>query len=156
MVTHLAESRTVSVPPDVAFVATMPMPLERIFVARSGPLPPVKEIREQPPTWDTVGQSRVIVLTDGGTMRETLTVVDRPRSFGYDIADFTGPFKLLVDSLAGRWSFEPDGDGCRITWSWTVHPRGLQGRLAMPVIGRFWHGYARKALGHLELNLVRS
>lgn len=34
MVTHLAESRTVPVPPDVAFAATMPMPLERIFVAR--------------------------------------------------------------------------------------------------------------------------
>jgi hypothetical protein len=34
MVTHLAESRIVPVPPDIAFTATMPMPLERIFVAR--------------------------------------------------------------------------------------------------------------------------
>ncbi len=156
MVTHLAESRTVPVPPDVAFAKTMPMPLEQIFVARGGPLPPVAETREQPATWDTVGQSRLIVLADGGTMRETLTTVDRPRSFGYDIAELTGPFKLLVDSLAGLWAFEPDGEGCRITWNWTVHPRGLQGRLAMPVIGRFWHGYARKALAQLGTNLVRS
>lgn len=96
------------------------------------------------------------MLADCSTMRETLTTVDLPRSFGCDIADFTGPFTLLVDSLAGLWAFEPVGEGCRITWSWTVHPRGLQGRLATPVIGRFWHGYAGKALAQLETNLVRS
>ncbi len=156
MPVHLSESRTVPGTPEDAFAQTMPMPLAELFTSRSGPIPPVREVREQPATWDAVGQSRLIVLSDGGTMRETLTTVDPPRSFGYDIADFTGPFKFLVDSLAGRWAFEPDGDGCRVTWSWTVHPRGLQGRLAMPIIGRFWHGYARTALARLESNLART
>lgn len=156
MVTHLSESRTVPVAPEDAFARTMPMPLPELFTRRSGPIPPIRETREQPAIWDTVGQSRLIVLADGGTMRETLTSVDRPRSFGYDLTDLTGPFKLLVSSASGLWAFEPDGTGCRVTWSWTIHPRGPIGRLAMPVFGRFWHGYARAALAQLETNLTRA
>jgi len=134
----------------------MPMPLDQLFTSRSGPIPPIRETREQPATWDTVGQSRSIVLADGGTMREMLTTVDAPRSFGYDITDVTGAFKLLVSSAAGLWAFEPDGSGCRITWSWTVHPRRPIGPLAMPVFARFWHPYVRKALAQLEANLTRT
>jgi len=156
MVVHLSESRTVPAAPEEAFARTMPMPLDQLFTSRSGPIPPIKETQEQPATWDTVGQSRLIVLTDGGTMRETLTTVDRPRSFGYDITDLTGAFKLLVGSGSGLWAFEPDGTGCRVTWSWTIHPRGPMGPLAMPAFGRFWHGYARKALAQLDINLTRT
>ena len=156
MAVHLSESRTLPVALDDAFARTMPAPLEQVFTSRSGPLPPVKEVRDQPATWDTVGQARTIVLADGGTMRETLTTVDRPHSFGYDLTDVTGAFKAIVTTASGSWAFEPVGTGCRVTWSWTLHPRGLVGRLAMPVLGRFWHGYARKALAELETNLTRS
>ena len=156
MAVHLSESRTVPVPPAVAFARMMPMPLDQLFTSRSGPIPPIRETREQPATWDTVGQSRLIVLADGGTMRETLTTVDHPHAFGYDITDLTGAFRLLVASASGRWAFEPDGTGCRVTWSWTIHPRGPIGPLAMPVFGRFWHGYARKALTRLDSQLART
>ena len=156
MAVQLSESRTVPVPPDDAFAATLPKPLAQLFSSRSGPIPPIRETREQPATWDTVGQSRLIVLADGGTMRETLTTVDRPGCFGYDITDLTGAFALLVGSASGRWTFEPDASGCRVTWSWTIHPRRPIGPLAMPVFGRFWHGYARKALAQLETNLTRT
>lgn len=125
MAIHLSESRTVPLPAEDAFARTMPMPLDQLFTRRSGPIPPIKDVREQPATWDTVGQSRTIVLADGGTMRETLRTVDTPHSFGYDLTDLTGPFKLLVGSASGRWAFEPDGPGCAITWSWTIHPRGV-------------------------------
>ncbi|MGZ5400735.1 MAG: hypothetical protein ACXWDM_12065 [Nocardioides sp.] len=64
----------------------MPMPLDQLSLRRSGPIPPIRETLEQSATWDTVGQSCTIVLADGGTMRETLTTVDGPRSFGYDLA----------------------------------------------------------------------
>ncbi len=130
------------------------MPLTDLFTSRSGPIPPVKETREQPGTWDTVGQSRVIALTDGGSMRETLTTVEPPHSFGYDLTDVTGPFRLLVASASGRWAFEPDGTGCRVTWSWTIQPRTPFGPLAMPIFGRFWRGYARTALARLESHLT--
>ena len=156
MAVHLSESRTVPVAPEDAFARTMPMPLDELFTRRSGPIPPIRETRDQPATWDAVGQNRLIVLADGGTMRETLTTVDPPRAFGYDITDLTGAFKLLVASASGLWAFEPDGAGCRVTWSWTLHPRGPIGPLAMPVFARFWHRYARTALAQLETNLTRT
>lgn len=156
MAVHLSESRTVPLTPADAFARTISMPLAELFTSRSGPIPPISETREQPVTWNTVGQSRLIVLADGGTMRETLTAVDPPHSFGYDITDLTGAFKLLVSSASGRWAFDPDGTGCRVTWSWTVHPRGPIGQLAMPVFGWFWRGYARTALSQLESNLTRT
>lgn len=155
MATHLTESRTVPVEAADAFGRTMPMPLETIFTRRVGPFPPVKDV-DGPPTWDAVGQSRTIRLSDGGTMLETLTTVEPPLSFGYQITDATGPMKPLIESFDGLWSFEPVGTGCRITWSWTVHPRGRLGAVAMPVFDRFWHGYARRALAQLETNLVGS
>ena len=40
--------------------------------------------------------------------------------------------------------------GRRVTWAWTVHPRGRLGRLAMPVFARMWQGYARQALERIE------
>jgi len=156
MPVDLSESRTIPVPPEDAFARTMPMPLPELFTSRSGPIPPIMETREQPETWDTVGQSRTIVLTDGATVRETLTTVDPPRSFGYDLTEVTGALRLLVSSAAGSWAFEPDGTGCRVTWSWTLHPRRPIGPLAMPIFRRFWHPYARKALAQLEVNLTRS
>lgn len=156
MAVHLSESRTLPVTPEDAFARTMPMPLPDLFTSRSGPIPPIRATREQPETWDTVGQSRTVVLADGGTMRETLTTVDRPHSFGYDLTDVTGAFKLLVGSASGLWAFEPDGTGCRVSWSWTIHPRPPIGPLVMPVFGRFWHGYARQALAQLEANLTRT
>lgn len=156
MAVHLSESRTVALPPVDSFARTMPMPLNELFTSRGGQIPPVTETREQPATWESVGQTHRIMLGDGGTMRETLTCVDSPRSFGYVLDELTGPIKLLVSSASGLWSFEPDGSGCRITWSWTLHPRGRVGALAMPVFGRFWHRYARNALAQLDTNLART
>lgn len=46
-------------------------------------------------------------------MRETLTVLDAPRSFGYVLADVTGAMRLLVAGVEGRWSISPEGHGTR-------------------------------------------
>ena len=40
-------------------------------------------------------------------MREELTSVDPPRSFGYRLTGIKGPMALLVGSVAGEWSFTP-------------------------------------------------
>jgi hypothetical protein len=149
----LEESRTVALPVEEAFDLVLPMPLEEIFVRRYGPIPAIKGTRQQG-TWGTPGQTRTIEMADPGTMEETLTVVERPQRFGYRIGGVTGPMKLLVSRVDGMWSFDPDtlptGEGgTRITWAWEVHPTS-GGRLAMPLFGRLWHGYARRSLAHLE------
>jgi hypothetical protein len=147
-------SRTYPLAVDDAFARVLAWPLPEIFSRRFLAFPPIREVREAPPTWDTVGQTRRIVLADGGTMLETLTRVDPPTGFGYAITDLTGPLAPLAESLDGTWSFEPAGTGCRITWTWDVRPRGRVGALAMPVFGKLWHGYARQALARLEELLI--
>jgi hypothetical protein len=151
---RVASSRTVPVPVERAFDVVMPEPLPALFSRRYGPIPPIREVREQPPTWDSVGQSRRIVLADGGTLKETLTSVDRPTSFGYDITDITGPMKPLAGRVEGLWTFESAGTGTRITWAWTIHPANAVSGLLLPVFGRFWRGYARQALEEVERVLV--
>jgi hypothetical protein len=152
MTLALAESRIVALSVEETFDAVLPLPLEEIFVRRYGPIPAIRGTRQQG-AWGTPGQTRTIELADPGTMQETLTVVERPQRFGYRIGEVTGPMKLLVSRVEGMWSFDPEGAGTRITWAWEVHPTSV-GRLAMPLFGRLWRGYARRSLAHLETLLT--
>jgi hypothetical protein len=154
MVTITVEqSRAVPVELRRAFDVTLPIPLTTIFSRRYGLLPPVKEIRGQDGVWGRVGQSRTVVTSDGGTMRELLTEVDSPHSFSYCLSDITGPLRPLVDGIDGRWEFSPQGTGTLITWRWTLHPRGLGARV-MPLVTLMWRGYARQALERLSDHLL--
>ena len=149
--TTVESSRTVPVEQRVAFDATLPMPLPEIFTRRHGLLPPVREVRGQEGVWGRPGQSRTVVTTDGGTMREHLVDVDAPHSFSYRLTDITGPVRLLVDSIDGRWTFVAGapGTGTVVTWRWTLHPR-CAGAVALPLVAVLWRGYARKALERLS------
>ena len=151
---ELETSRTFPASVDRAFEVVLTAPLETIFSRRFGAIPPVRRVRDQDGTWGTVGQTRVIELADGGTMREELTTVEQQREFTYRITDLTGPLKALATSLDGRWAFEPAGTGVRITWAWTVHPASSFAELAMPVLGWLWRGYARQAMEEIETLLL--
>ena len=124
-----------------------------LFSHRFGPLPPIRGT-DQDGAWGTPGQERVIRLADGGTMREHLRVVDRPHRFDYVITDFTGALKPLVERVEGSWQVEPAGTGSRVTWTWDLFPRGRVGAVGVPLVARFWPGYARAALAELERQLV--
>jgi hypothetical protein len=153
-VTQLSESRAYPVAPADMFAQLLPLPLPELFSRRYVAIPSIREVREAPPAWDAVGQTRRIVLADGGTMLETLTLVDPPRAFGYRITELTGALAPLASAVDGTWSVDPAGTGCRVTWSWVVHPQGRLGGVAMPVFGKLWHGYARQALADLERLVV--
>ncbi len=147
---HLEASRAVPVEHEKALGLVLPAPLPQIFDRRYAAIAPIAEVRDQRGAWDAPGQTRTIVLGDGATMRETLTAVEAPASFSYKITPLSGPLKLLVGHVAGRWSFAPAGTGTRITWSWDVTPTSRPASLAMPVFGRMWKGYARQSLESLE------
>ncbi|HXH80359.1 SRPBCC family protein [Nocardioides sp.] len=150
----LSQSRAVPVAVDEAFDRVLAHPLTEIFRRRRLAIPPIKDVRDQQGDWGTVGQTRVIVLADGGTMLETLTSNDRPHSFGYTISEIRGPMKPLVASADGLWTFEPAGTGTRITWAWELTPT-TAGRVAMPAFATMWRGYARQALEEIEAILLR-
>jgi hypothetical protein len=147
------QSRAIPVELQRAFAATLPMPLTAIFSRRYGLLPPVKEVRGQDGIWGQVGQTRTVVTTDGGTMRELLTHVEPPHSFSYQLSDISGPMRPLVDTIDGYWEFSNRGTGTMITWRWTLRPTGI-GSLVMPAITLMWRGYARQALELLSEQLL--
>jgi hypothetical protein len=155
MTVELAQTRTFPVDVERAFDVLLPSSLPDIFSRRYAVIPAVRAVRDQPEPWGSVGQSRTIVLADGGTMRETLTSVDRPHAFGYRLDRIAGPMKPLVSEVAGSWRFAPVGTGVEIVWAWSVEPRGTVGRAAMPVFARMWRGYARQAMEEIERVLVR-
>ena len=107
----LSQSRAVPVPVEEAFDRVLPHPLPEIFRRRSIAIPPIKEVRDQVGQWGAVGETRTIVTTDGGTLRETLTSVERPGSFGYTITPLSGPMKPLIASAVGRLVVRFRGDG---------------------------------------------
>jgi hypothetical protein len=143
------QSRAIPVGAQHAFDGTLTIPLPTIFCRRYAVLPPIKEVRGQIGSWGQAGQVRIVVTTDGGTMREVLTDVDAPHSFSYQLSNITGPMRPLVDSIQGRWEFAPAGTGTLITWRWTLHPRGL-GAPLMPLITKMWLSYAKQALEQLS------
>ena len=148
------QSRTIPLGHKDVFRDMVPMPLPQLFCRWYGPIPPIKEVRGQTGDWDSVGQSRTVVLVGGGSMLEQLTQFDPPHSFGYTLSDIKGPLSPLVGRVDGVWMFEPFGSGTNVTWRWTIHPRsGLTAPL-LPVFGKLWKGYARQSLEELSKQLV--
>jgi len=153
---EVERSRTYPVEPERAYDVLLTTPLTELFTRRYAALPPIRAVRDQAGEWGRgVGQSRTIVLGDGGTMRETLTSLDRPNSFGYRIDGITGLMRMIVTDVAGTWRLAPAGTGVQVTWAWTVDPHGTLGRVAMPGFERMWQGYARQALEQLDGILLR-
>ena len=151
----LTASTVLNARPEDAYDALVDAPLEELLGDRSGPIPPVRECRGQDGPWGHVGQTRTIVLGDGGTILETLVAADRTtRDYRYRLAEITGPMKALVRGVDGRFSFEPAGDGTAVTWTWNVHPTNGVVRLVMPVFNVFWQQAARKAFARLGARLA--
>ena len=148
------ESRVIPVSAEEAFHRTLPAPLPDLFKRWHGPIPPVRDVRDQTGAWDGAGQTRTVRLAGGATMREELTSVDPPRSFGYRLTKIRGPMALLVDHVAGEWIFAPAVDGTEITWRWDIYPKSPLTSWALPLFGRIWKGYARKALRDLSVMLT--
>lgn len=155
MPTVLTRSRTFPSPLEQTYERVLTTPLPELFSRRYAALPAIREVRDQEGVWGSgIGQSRTIALADGGTMRETLTRVEKPSEFAYRMDAITGPMHLLVGSADGSWTFEPAGTGTRVTWSWSVTPANPVGAAAMPVFGKLWQGYARQAMEQIEGLLV--
>lgn len=142
----LSSSTVVPAAPEHAYDGVLAAPLEELFPHRAGAIPPIKECTGQVGDWGTVGQTRTVVLADGGTNLETLVTADRPGGiYQYRLSDFTGPMKALVAGVDGQFSFVPEGNGTRVTWSWAIQPTNPVTRLlALPLLGVFWKQYAAK------------
>jgi hypothetical protein len=148
------QSKTIPMGQDDVFRDLVPLPLPSLFRKWYGPIPPIKEVRDQTGDWNAVGQSRTVVLVGGGSMREELTQFNAPHSFRYTLSDIKGPLSPLVGRVDGEWTFEPLGTSTNVTWRWTIHPRYGFTAALLPVFGTLWKGYARQSLEELSKQLV--
>lgn len=148
-VTHVEYSRTFSVPVDEAYAVVVPVPLEEVLGTRYLAIPGVAEVVQDGEWGRELGQRRTLHFTDGGRTTEVLTVLEAPDRFGYELADISGPMKLLIGGVEGLWSFAADGSGTRVTWSWEIRPT-LAGRVAMPVFARMWPRMAARCFDQLD------
>ena len=150
---QFARSRRYPFPPGQAFEFTIAAPLPELFSHWYGPLPPVVSV-DGPEEWGAAGLVRTVRTADGSTMHEEMLDVERPRQFSYRLSQLTGALRHLAASVDGAWHFEPVDGGTQITWSWVVHPASGFAAVILPVVGRCWQGYARRALDQLEQLMV--
>ncbi|NEM91610.1 SRPBCC family protein [Galbitalea soli] len=116
------------------------------YYPKSGPLPAVVEVRDQTGAWDAPGQTRRLLLSDGGWVIEHTEVVDRPHTFAYRLSDFQKLFGAIVEGARAEWTFSEVAGGTLIDWSYTFLPRRGAGPLVGAIVRVLWGPYMRRVL----------
>ncbi len=111
-----------------------------------GPLPAVTAVADQSGPWDTVGRTRMLRLSDGGHVIETITDADHPTFFAYELSDFQKLFGRLVEGARAEWHFTSVQAGTRIRWSYEFRPKRGAGLVVAAIVRLFWAPYMRRVL----------
>jgi hypothetical protein len=90
---------------------------------RYGPVPSPTQSQLLDGAWGRVGARRVVVLSNGGTLKEEITAFDPPALYAYRISDFHFFVKNLSSSGTGVWQFFRVGDQTRVVWTYAFQPR---------------------------------
>ncbi|CAO1652456.1 SRPBCC family protein [Salinibacterium sp. NYA9b] len=125
------------------------------FYPRFGPLPAVVTVLEQSGTWDAVGHTRRLVLSDGGHVVETITNADSPELFAYELSDFQKLFGLLVSGARAEWRFDDRSTGSRIRWSYTFFAKPGRSWIVWLIIRLWWGRYMRRVLPPIAREVER-
>lgn len=125
------------------------------FYVKYGPLPAVTGVRDQTGTWDTVGRTRKLLLSDGGSVIETITDAASPTYFAYELHDFQKLFGKLVMGARAEWHFTPVAGGTRITWTYTFHPLPGRGFIVGTIVRLFWAPYMKRVLPAIVREIER-
>ena len=98
--------------------------------------------------WDKAGSTRIVHLTDGTTVRETVTSATAPDYFAYRLTEFSSPMiRMLVKEARGQWWFTDSGSGLQAKWTYTAVSRNALGALVLlPVIKILWNRYMKAAM----------
>ncbi len=120
------------------------------FFRGYGPIPPIAEVRLLTPAPIGTGSRREVVLTDGSTLAEEVVEFEPPRLHRYRISQYGPPLGRLFRSSQGTWSFTPESNGARVTWSYEYE---LVSVWAWPAAVLFvkvlMHGAMRRAVARL-------
>jgi hypothetical protein len=102
--------------------------------------------------WDVPGSTRIVHLTDGTTVRETVTKATTPDYFSYRLTEFSSSMvRGLVKEAAGQWWFTDNGSGLQAKWMYTAESKnGLATVLLYPVIKILWNRFMKAAIKNVK------
>jgi hypothetical protein len=103
-------------------------------------------------SWNVPGATRIVLLTDGTSTRETVTAATAPDYFAYRLTEFSSrSLRLLVREARGQWWFTDDGTGTHAKWTYTAESRGpLTALILMPVMKVLWNRSMRSAMARIK------
>lgn len=135
-------------------VATMHTPVG--LYPKVGLLPAVVEVRDQTGDWDRVGQTRQLMLSDGGSVIEHTANVDRLKFFAYNLTDFQKFFGVMVVGARAEWTFTTAPNGTLIRWRYTFHAKGGYGMPLAAIVKILWGPYMARVLPGIVEEIERS
>ena len=141
--------------PKEAYEISGPLDPTR-FYPKSGALPAVVEVRDQTGTWDTVGRTRELSLSDGGHVIETITDADSPTYFAYELSDFQKLFGALVTGARAEWRFDREAEGTSISWTYTFFGRPGRGWIVSIIVRLLWGPYMHRVLPPIANEVSRQ
>ena len=111
-------------------------------------LPGVARTTDTTGPWDKAGSTRIVHLTDGTTVRETVTTATTPDYFAYRLTEFSSRMiRMLVKEARGQWWFTDSGSGLQAKWTYTAVSRNPIGLVILyPVIKILWNRYMKAAM----------
>jgi hypothetical protein len=111
-------------------------------------MPGVTRTTDTTGPWDTPGSTRIVHLTDGNTVRETVTTATAPDYFAYRLTEFSNPMiRLVCKEARGQWWFTDRDSGLYAKWTYTAESRNLLAYVLLyPVIKLLWHRYMQAAM----------
>jgi hypothetical protein len=148
MVTRGSSSTTVGIAPaDPARTFDILTPSDPTrFYPKFRIIPATVRVENQTGGWDAVGQTRTLRLSDGSSVRETTTDVERPGFFAYELSHFTKAFGPIVDHARAEWHFDAVEGGTRVTWTYTFFARPGRGWIVSLIVKLAWAAYMRKVM----------
>jgi len=126
------------------------------FYPRFRVIPATIAVRDQTGDWDAEGQTRQLLLSDGGSVVETLTSVQPPFRFVYQLTDFRKVFGVLVDHARADWTFQEEEQRTRVRWTYTFFAKPGRGLLVAAIVTTFWGPYMRHVLPGLVAEVRRA
>jgi hypothetical protein len=127
------------------------------YYPKSGLLPAVLEVRDQTGNWDKPGQTRKLLLSDGGSVIEHTTNVEPYGFFAYNLTDFQKIFGKLVDHARAEWTFSEVEGGTSIHWSYTFFPKSGPARpILATIVKLLWGPYMHTVLPRIVAEVERQ
>ncbi len=125
------------------------------FYPKSGPLPGVVAVRGQSGSWNAVGRTRTLMLSDGGQVMETITDAASPQLFAYELSEFQKLFGRLVTGARAEWNFDPVESGTRIRWTYTFFAKPGRAWIVAPIVRLLWGPYMARVLPPIVREIER-